>query len=40
MITIGVCDDELLEAFHISARIQTLMEEMQITCSVERFCSG
>lgn len=40
MISIAVCDDELLECLNISAKIRTLMEEMQIPCSIEQFRSG
>lgn len=40
MLSIAVCDDELLECLNISAKIQALMEEMQISCSIERFLSG
>ena len=40
MVSIAVCDDELLESLSISARIQTFMDEMQIACMIERFCSG
>lgn len=40
MLSIAVCDDELLECLRISAKIQTLMEEMQIACRIERFFSG
>ena len=40
MVSIAVCDDELLESLSISARIQTFMDEMQIACIIERFCSG
>ena len=40
MVAIAVCDDELLERFNISAKIQGFMEEMGIPCSVEQFGSG
>lgn len=40
MVSIAVCDDELLECLHISARIGTLMEEMGISCIIEQFNSG
>ena len=40
MVSIAVCDDELLEGLKISARIRSLMEEMGISCCVERFGSG
>lgn len=40
MISIAVCDDELLECLNISAKIQECMEEMGIPCSIEKFQSG
>ena len=40
MLSIAVCDDELLDCLSISAKIRDLMEEMQIPCSVELFRSG
>lgn len=40
MLSIAVCDDELLECLHISAKIRELAEEMQISCSIEQFRSG
>lgn len=40
MLSIAVCDDELLECLRISAKIQSLMEEMKIPCCVEQFYSG
>lgn len=40
MVSIAVCDDELLECLHLSARIQSLMEEMRISYSIEQFSSG
>ncbi len=40
MLSIAVCDDVLLECLDISARIQALMDEMQIPCTVSRFTSG
>lgn len=40
MVSIAVCDDELLECLKISARIRSLMEEMGIACCVEQFGSG
>ncbi len=40
MISIAVCDDELLECFSISAKIRTCMDEMGILCNIEQFQSG
>ena len=40
MLSIAVCDDELLECLHIAARIRALTEELQIPCSIEHFSSG
>ncbi len=40
MVSIAVCDDELLECISISAKIRACMEEMGIPCCIERFYSG
>ncbi len=40
MLSIAVCDDELLECLHIAARIRDLAKELQFSCTVEHFCSG
>ena len=40
MISIAVCDDELLECISISAKVRTCMEELGIPCSIEQFYSG
>ncbi len=40
MVSIAVCDDQLLECLEISARIRKLMGEMGISCVVEQFGSG
>lgn len=40
MLSIAVCDDELLECLSISARIQTFMEELKMPCNIEQFRSG
>ena len=40
MISIAVCDDELLECVSISAKIRDCMEELGIPCSIEQFQSG
>lgn len=40
MVSVAVCDDELLECLQISAKIRDLMEDMGIPCNVERFCGG
>lgn len=40
MISIAVCDNELLERLKISAKIRTIMEELQVSCSIEQFSSG
>ncbi len=40
MLSIAVCDDELLECVTISAEIRICMEELGIPCSIERFYSG
>lgn len=40
MVSIAVCDDELLDCLDLSAKIRTLMEEMHISCSIRQFRSG
>ena len=40
MVSIAVCDDELLECISISEKIRGCMEELKIPCRVERFHSG
>lgn len=40
MLSIAVCDDEFLERLKISSKIRTLMEELQIPCSIDQFSSG
>lgn len=40
MLSIAVCDDELLECLTISAKVRTIMEEMQIPCSIKTFRGG
>jgi len=40
MISIAVCDDELLDCLTISAQIRTIMEEMGNAFCVEQFRSG
>ena len=40
MVSIAVCDDELLDCLTISAKIRTIMEDMGIACSIHQFGSG
>lgn len=40
MVSIAVCDDELLDCLTISAQIRTIMEEMGAAFCVEQFQSG
>lgn len=40
MVSIAVCDDELLDCLAISAKIRTIMEDMGIACSIHQFGSG
>lgn len=40
MVSIAVCDDELLDCVTISAKIRSIMEEMKIPCSIRQFRSG
>lgn len=40
MLSIAVCDDEVIECCHMAKRIQEIMEEMKIPCIIRRFRSG
>lgn len=40
MVSIAVCDDELLDCLTISAQIRTIMEEMGAAFCIEQFQSG
>lgn len=40
VLSIAVCDDELLERLTISAKIRKVMEELRMPCSIELFGSG
>ena len=40
MLSIAVCDDQLLECCSISAKIRTMMEELRIPCTIRQFGSG
>ena len=40
MISIAVCDDELLDCVTISAQIRTIMEELGAAFCIEQFQSG
>lgn len=40
MISIAVCDDELLDSLTISAQIRAIMEELGAVFSIEQFRSG
>lgn len=40
MLTVAVCDDEVMECIRISKKIQKILTEMHIPCTVHRFHSG
>ena len=40
MLSIAVCDDEVIECCGMAKRIKEMMEEMKIPCIVRRFQSG
>ncbi len=40
MMSIAVCDDEIIECSNIAKRIRKILEEMQIPCIIRQFGSG
>ncbi len=40
MLSIAVCDDELLECLDICAKIKTCLEELKIPYTIKQFCRG
>lgn len=40
MLSIAVCDDELIECCNMAGRIKDIMEEMKIPCIIRQFRSG
>lgn len=40
MLSIAVCDDEVIECSNIAKKIKEILEEMKIPCIVHQFCNG
>ena len=40
MLSIAVCDDEIMECCNIAAKIKKVLEEMKILCVIHQFNSG
>lgn len=40
MLSIAVCDDEVIECCNMAGKIKKILEEMKIPCIIRQFCSG
>lgn len=40
MLMIAVCDDEIRECLHLSGQIRTILDELDIPCTVKQYNSG
>ena len=40
MLSIAVCDDEIIECCNIAGKIKKILEEMKIPCIIRQFCNG
>ena len=40
MLSIAVCDDEIVECCRIAGKIKVILKEMGIPCMIQQFCSG
>ena len=40
MLSIAVCDDEVIECCNMAGQIKNILEEMKIPCIIRQFCSG
>ncbi|MDE5866583.1 MAG: DNA-binding response regulator, partial [Lachnospiraceae bacterium] len=40
MLSIAVCDDEVIECCSMAGKIKEIMEEMKIPCIIRQFRSG
>ena len=40
MLSIAVCDDEIIECCNIAGAIKEILDEMKIPCTIRQFCSG
>ncbi|MEY8338509.1 LytTR family DNA-binding domain-containing protein [Lachnospiraceae bacterium 62-35] len=40
MLSIAVCDDEVIECCNMARKIKKILEEMKIPCLIRQFCNG
>lgn len=40
MLSIAVCDDEVIECCSMAGKIKEILKEMQMPCIIRQFCSG
>lgn len=40
MLMIAVCDDEIRECLHLSRQIQTIMDKLEVPCTIKQYHSG
>lgn len=40
MLSIAVCDDEILECSHMAKKIKGILEEMKVPCMISQFYNG
>ena len=40
MLSIAVCDDEVIECCNMAKRIKDILEEMKVLCIIRQFRSG
>lgn len=40
MLSVAVCDDEIMECCKIAGKIKDILKEMGIPCMIQQFCSG
>ena len=40
MLSIAVCDDEMIECCNIAGKIKKILDEMKVPCTIRQFYSG
>lgn len=40
MLSIAVCDDEVLECCHIAGKVKQILDEMKVACDIRQFTNG
>lgn len=40
MLSIAVCDDEIIECCNMAKKIKEILEEMKVPCMIRQFGSG